>query len=1177
MARSLRVNPDYIERTKLALKRSGLASQRSLAADLQLALSTVSRFFTGKPVDYATFVDVCDRLNLDWQTCAAIELPDPDLTPQPEASNPTTIRNWGHAVDITGFWGRDAELAILWRWVIDDRCRLVTLLGMGGMGKTVLSIKFAQQMQSQFETIIWRSLRNAPPILDLLSDLIGVLSHQQDRAMPTTIDQGITQLMGYLRQGRCLLVLDNGEALLQSGDRSGRYLPGHEGYGQLLRAVGESDHNSCLVLTTREQPRSFTAKQGDNLPIRSLKLEGLSLNDCQQLFATKGTFTGSSTAWNHLVALYAGNPLALIIVAAFISEFFGGDIAQFLTFVGQSPFIFDDIQDLLNQQIQRLSALELTVMYWLAINREPTPLTELQRDVLTPTSMGELLQVLAALQNRCLVERNSDGFTQQPVVMEYITHRLIQAVSDELLQQRPNLCRCHALIKAQTPDYVREIQIRLILQPILENLRAHLGTPAQIETHLQQLLSPMQGRLPQDTGYVAGNTINLLTHLGVDLSGYDLSQLTIWQADLQNLTLHDINFADSDLSRSRFTQTFGGILAVAVSPDGSHLLAGDTNGEVLIWQLANGQRVSTLTGHTSVVWSVAFSPNGSHIASGSLDCTVRLWYLDHQSCLQVLQGHTDVVWAVAFAPDGQRLASSSADGTVRVWDVESGECLQTLSDEGNSVRAVSFSPDGTILATGGTTQTITLWDAQTGQALVNLTGHRDAISALTFAGDGTLLASSSDDHSIKLWDWAHRRCQRTLSDSDSAMWSCAFSPDDQTLVGSGQDGRVWLWHVPSGRCLQQLIGHTNIVHDVAFSPDGTTIISGSLDGTLKTWRSQDGCCLTTFSGHTNTVWSLAYSPDGNTLISGSQDGVARLWHPDTPSPVAEFQHQEAVLSVAVSPNGQVLATGSSDIANPLKLWDLNQHQLWQSLPTSGYVVRAVAFGSEGKVLVSGGDDQTAKLWNVSDATCIRTLKSHTNSVWCVACSPDGTLIATGGFDCSVRLWSIHNDQCVHCLAGNQGEIIAVAFSPLGDWIAGSGVESITRLWGTRDGNCSLTLSGHTSFTSALTFIPNSSLLATGSSDQTIRLWDSRSGECVKVLQGHTRAIFSLAASPDGQILASGGDDETIKLWDVNTGDCLKTLYLPKPYAGMNISGVRGISAVQVATLKTLGAVESDRH
>ena len=105
------------------------------------------------------------------------------------------------------------------------------------------------------------------------------------------------------------------------------------------------------------------------------------------------------------------------------------------------------------------------------------------------------------------------------------------------------------------------------------------------------------------------------------------------------------------------------------------------------------------------------------------------------------------------------------------------------------------------------------------------------------------------------------------------------------------------------------------------------------------------------------------------------------------------------------------------------------------------------------------------------------------------------------------------------------------------------------------------------------FSPDGTHLASVGHDQTVRVWDVSTNECLQVLRGHDNWVWSVAFSPDGQILASASQDETIKLWDAVTGECIKTLPVPKPYEGMNITGVKGLTEATVATLKTLGAVE----
>ncbi|MBW4609462.1 MAG: hypothetical protein KME22_20220 [Hassallia sp. WJT32-NPBG1] len=173
-----------------------------------------------------------------------------------------------------------------------------------------------------------------------------------------------------------MLILDNVETILSSGGQAGQCRPGYEGYGQLLKRVGEVPHTSCVLFTSREKPREMIPLEGDRTGVRSLPLKGLNLTEGQQLFQQKGQFTGTQQEWQVLIEHYGGNPLALKMVAAGTQELFNGKIAPVLQYVEQGIVIFEDIGDLLKRQFQRLSAVEEEVMYWLAINREPVSLAE---------------------------------------------------------------------------------------------------------------------------------------------------------------------------------------------------------------------------------------------------------------------------------------------------------------------------------------------------------------------------------------------------------------------------------------------------------------------------------------------------------------------------------------------------------------------------------------------------------------------------------------------------------------------------------------------------------------------------------------------------------------------------------------------------------------------------------
>ncbi|BAY26248.1 WD-40 repeat-containing protein [Calothrix sp. NIES-2100] len=337
-------------------------------------------------------------------------------------------QDWGEAIDVSMFYGRNREQTVLQRWIVHEKCRLLMLLGIGGIGKTALSVKVAEQLQSKFDLLIWRSLRNSPAIFDLMRELILFVSQQTEVNLPETLDGQISCLIKYLRSQRCLILLDNIESVLQSGETSGHYCAGYEGYGQLLRRVGDEVHQSCLVFTTRETPGGFTAREGETLPVRSLQLTGLSFEESQQILANKGLVNAKEES-NQLIERYAGNPLALKIVATTIQYLFDGNISEFLQ---QGAVVFGEIWEILEQQFQRLSLNEKQVMYSLAVKQDWVTLKELQQYVIPQISERELLETLLSLQRRSLIKQQSVRYTQQPVIMEYVTDKLIGKVCCEI-------------------------------------------------------------------------------------------------------------------------------------------------------------------------------------------------------------------------------------------------------------------------------------------------------------------------------------------------------------------------------------------------------------------------------------------------------------------------------------------------------------------------------------------------------------------------------------------------------------------------------------------------------------------------------------------------------------------------------------------------------------------------
>jgi WD40 repeat protein len=1037
--------------------------------------------------------------------------------------------DWGEATPTEPFYGREKELSKLTRWIRTDHCRIIALLGMGGIGKTALSRKLAEQIKDRFDFVIWRSLREAPPLEDLLGDFLQFLSRQQKPERRKSVERRITLLMEYLQRHRCLIILDNLESVLSQHDDSGHYLEGYEPYGWLIQRIGEISHPSCLILTSRRKPKEIFHLEGRTSPVRSLHLSGLRPAEIQEILKDQN-LSGTQEAWITLVNRYAGNPLALKLVSATIQHSFGGDITEFLK-QEASNFNFEDIQDLLTRQFNGLSNLEEDILYWLAINREPVSIKELLEDMIHPVSKAKLKEALESLQKRFLVEKDeNERFTLQPTVMDYGVNRLIGRICEEISTETPIFLNSHALLKAQEKDYLRESQIRVILKPTADRLLKTLGKEV-VESKLDNILSTLREKSPLIPGYTGGNALNLLVQMESDVRSYDFSNLTIWQAYLPGVVLHNVNFTHADLSKSVFTKTFGSISSVVFSSDGKFLAAGGADGEIRLWQAEDIRLLFTFKGHTGSVISIAFSPDSSMLASSSDDQTIKLWDIQTGRCFQTLRGHTNWVRSVAFNSSEKILASSSDDETVKLWDVRTGECLRTLRGHTNWVGSVSFSPDGNILASGSDDQTIRLWNTHTGECLKMLQGHTGWVDSVAFSPDGNFLASGSADQTIRLWDVQTGQCFKILHGHTDRIKSVAFSPKGNILGSGSNDQNIKLWSMKTGECLRTLQGHTDWVNAIAFSPHGHLLASGSEDQTVRLWEVRTGQCLRTLQGYTNGIWALALSPDGSILASGSEDQLVRLW-------------------------------------------DARTGQCFKILRGHTKRVRSLAFSPDSHILASSSDDQTIKLWDVQTGQCVKTLKGHTARVRSVTFSQDGQTLASRSADRIVKVWDVRTGQCLETFQGRTSYVRSVAFSPDGRTFARGGEDQTVGLWSVGTGRCLKTFLGHLSQVWSVAFSPDGNILASGSEDQTIKLWDVPTGQCLKTLYGHRHGVWSLVFDPTGSVLISGSEDETIKFWDVQTGKCLKTLRNDRLCEGMNITGAKGLSEAQKAALKALGAIEN---
>ena len=385
--------------------------------------STMERYEFSKVSNFGDFNFIQNKGNINVCT----ETSHPPKTPQnsPPAQTSTEDNtqqkprlDLRDAPELKTFYNSTSSpLTALENAITHQNCRLLTITGMTGTGKSAIARNLIPQIQTQFDRIIWRSLRTSPPLETTLKTLIQFLSNQPEINLPANTDAQLSILIEILRENRCLIILDDVQQILSSGQLAGHYKPGYENYGTLFKLIGEIPHNSCLILNSWEPPSDILTFTDDNSAVCLLQLTGLG-EVATEILREKGLL--DEEYWPELIELYQGNPLWLKLVAQTINNLFNGRVSQYLSY--QPVFLGDELTPILQQHYQRLSEIEKQAIAQLSNEIEPVSFTQFLAKC--QGSQGELFKAIQSLARRGMIEKLSceteTVFTIPPVLKQYV-------------------------------------------------------------------------------------------------------------------------------------------------------------------------------------------------------------------------------------------------------------------------------------------------------------------------------------------------------------------------------------------------------------------------------------------------------------------------------------------------------------------------------------------------------------------------------------------------------------------------------------------------------------------------------------------------------------------------------------------------------------------------------------
>ena len=340
-----------------------------------------------------------------------------DRSPSQSNNKPHIDRSEGP--DLEYSCDRHQELSTLKNLLLEEGTRLIAVLGMSGMGKTAIALQLLSEIEDKFDCIIWRSLRGAPTPETTLKSLIQFFYNTNTDQKHKNQNEGerLSLLIEYLRNNRCLIILDDLHQVLEKNRLVGHYQPGYENYRNLFQTIAELSHQSCLIFNSWELPLEIVDLKNKNAPVSCLELESLG-KTANKILEKEGLL--DQEKWSELINIYKGNPHWLKIAATGIKDLFGGRVAEYLQY--KPLFLGDELIVILKQHLSRLSELEKQILLQISSQKEPVSISWLREG--SDRSNSDILNAIRSLGKRSLLEKieeqNSTLFATKPIFKEYL-------------------------------------------------------------------------------------------------------------------------------------------------------------------------------------------------------------------------------------------------------------------------------------------------------------------------------------------------------------------------------------------------------------------------------------------------------------------------------------------------------------------------------------------------------------------------------------------------------------------------------------------------------------------------------------------------------------------------------------------------------------------------------------
>lgn len=660
------------------------------------------------------------------------------------------------------------------------------------------------------------------------------------------------------------------------------------------------------------------------------------------------------------------------------------------------------------------------------------------------------------------------------------------------------------------------------------------------------------------------------------------------------------------LSRWRADKNTAEVTTIARSNTDPDIFAiGYADGSIRLWDSRIATVIISFNGHRSAITRLVFDQQGVKLASGSRDTDIIVWDLVAEAGLYKLRGHKDQITGLHFiqtplsdsnggangaSQNGEPslgdgfILSTSKDATIKLWDVASQYCIEThITQSNGECWALAVSPGDNGCITAGNEGELKVWtidleglhNAATQlnsnpearrlheRGTINRQG-RDRTTGIMFHPIKDYFAVHGSDKSVELFrirsqeevDDALKRRKRRQANKDKKIGkeeeADALQDVPTTSIGdyfvpyevvrTGGKVRSIAWTMRSGSKFLEIMVATSNNQLELFK-----IVREKDEDTNKATVEYDRTFAVESSGHRTDIRAVSLSSDDRMLATASS-GSLKIWNVRTQTCLRTLDCGYA-LCASFLPGDKIVIVGNKN--GELELFDIASSALIDTVKAHEGAVWTLQVHPDGRSVVTGSADKTAKFWNFEivqeeipgtrrtvpkfKLAHTRTLKV-TDDILNVCFSPDSRLLAVSTLDNTVKVFFADSLKLFLNLYGHKLPVLNMSISSDSKLIATCSADKNVRIWGLDFGDCHKAFFAHDESIMQVAFIPHPinredvHLFFSASKDHLLKSWDGDKFEHIQKLAGHHGEIWAMTMSRMGDFVVTASHDKSIRIW-----------------------------------------------